>query len=262
MIKLGNQCPKGYTTNLFNYIEIYGDYAYCKSHNFIYSPEIEQEKLYNAKPCYYTDKRFVDSIHNYAGQAGIFSKRFTPISLKSCIRRTLNTRNIPINTIVKFSKSWYFPGKKVDLSYLFKIRKENKLDIEYNIDLEQYSDNFTKCEFSQQLTNALRNAGFIVGVYRQNHNFISSMIHTAAMYIGETYDIKEENGEIAIAYGFGKKIGFSSFNNSFKGYSNGCDNILWDNFGYFNKWSQSREISKSTDIDLIIKLLQLKDLES
>lgn len=64
------------------------------------------------------------------------------------------------------------------------------------------------------------------------------------------------DGEIAIAHGYGKQIGFSSFNNDFQGYSNGCDNILWDSFGQFNKWSSCIEISKNTPINDIIKELK------
>jgi len=40
MKKLGHQAPQGYRVNLFNSIELDGDFALCDSH-FIYSPDIE-----------------------------------------------------------------------------------------------------------------------------------------------------------------------------------------------------------------------------
>jgi len=90
------------------------------------------------------------------------------------------------------------------------------------------------------LVDALRENGFLVSVYNSNPGFL----------------IGEEEGEIAIAYGHNKKIGFSSHNNSFRGYSNGDDNILFDYFGEFNKWSQCLEIEKKNKIDKIVKLLK------
>ena len=55
---VGHQAPKGLRgDNRFSRVDIRGDFAYCVSHNFVYNPEVEEEKLYNAKPCYYTDGR-------------------------------------------------------------------------------------------------------------------------------------------------------------------------------------------------------------
>jgi len=254
--KLGHQAPKGYRVNRFNSIEIEGDFAYCKSHNFVYNSEIEEEKLYKGLPCYYTDIRFIDTIHNYYKNCMLYWTRWKDISLKSCIRRTLNCMNIPAGTIVDFNKSWYHPGKKIDLSYQFKIKKENKFNIKFEISDPNFSKNFNTCEFSKNLTDALRSNGFIVNVKSKNINFISSLLSTAAAYTGQDVSVNEEEGEIAIAYGYGKKIGYSSKNNTFMGYYNGCDNILFDYFGEFNKWSQCNEINKTTPIEDIIKILK------
>ena len=55
-------------------------------------------------------------------------------------------------------------------------------------------------------------------------------------------------------------IGFSSGENTFQGYSNGCENILYDFFGVFNKWSQCCDIHKSTPVKTIIKqLMKIKN---
>jgi hypothetical protein len=65
----------------------------------------------------------------------------------------------------------------------------------------------------------------------------------------------EIEGDVAIAYGHNKIIGFSSFKNDLYGYSNGCDNILWDVYGEFDKWSRCNEISKNTSIEEIVEIL-------
>jgi len=259
-LKLGHQAPKGSRVNTFNSVEIDGDFAYCISHNFVYQPDVEKEKLYNALPCYYTDNRFVDTFHNFYKNTYIHWTRHKDISLKSCIRKTLNCRNIPVGTIVKFGKSWYYPKKrKVDVSYKFKIRKENKLDLNFEINDPLYFENFTTCEFSQNLTNALRENGFIVKILKENTNRISSMIQTAAAYTGKYVETEPEQGEAAIAFGKGKKIGFSSYNDTLFGYGNGMNNILWDKFGEFDKWSRCNEIPKTTSINEIMDILNTKN---
>ena len=133
-IKLGHQAPKGHIYNHFNYIEISGDLRYCKSHNFVYNQEIEEENLYNALPCHYTDIRFNDeNFYNFHGQCYLHRSRRKNISLKACIRKTLSCKNIPIGTIVDFNKSWYLRSKKVNLSYKFLVL--GKYDINSNCSL-------------------------------------------------------------------------------------------------------------------------------
>lgn len=254
-VKLGHQAPKGFRDKNFNYIEIKGDYAYCKSHNFVYNTEEEERKLYDGLPCYYTDIRFNDSKTNFYKTAALHWTRWKTISLKACIRKVLKCKNIPLGTIVDFKKSWYVPGKRIDLSYKFKIRKENKLDIDFEINDPRYYTNFTTCEFSKELTNELRNKGFIVRVDSNNTNFISSMISTATSLSGKEYETTSEEGEIAIAYGHGLKIGFSSGNNTLYGYSNAKENILCSKFGEFDKWSYCSEIPKNGSVQEIIKML-------
>ncbi len=255
VFKLGHQAPKGWRVNKFNSIEIEGDLHYCYSHDFVYDAKEEERKLYNAEPCYYTDGRFTDTMHNYYKNTKLYWTRWKDISLKACIRRTLQTKNIPVGTIVSFNKSWFYPKKRIDNSYKFKIRKYNPLDIKFEINKAGYFRNFNNCEFSQKLTEALRANGFIVFVSKGNSNFISGMLSTAAAYTGKYIETVEENGQIATAYGHGRKIGFSSGENNYQGYSNGCENILYDFYGEFNKWSQCIEIHKSTPIDEIIKEL-------
>jgi hypothetical protein len=139
---------------------------------------------------------------------------------------------------------------------LYKVRKENNFDIEYKIDLPEFNANFTTCEFSKSLTDKLRENGFIVKVF-VNSNFLSNMVNTAAAYTGSASLMdNHEDGEVAMAFGYGKKIGFSSHGNNLFGYSNGCDNILYDWFGEFDKWSRCIEISKKLTVDEIVAELK------
>lgn len=254
--KLGHQAPKGIRINDFNSVEIDGDFAYCKSHNFVYNKEIEEEKLYNGQPCYYTDIRFKDTRHNYYGNCMLHWTRWKDISLKSCIRKVSSCKNIPVGTIVDFKKSWYYVGKDIDNSYRFKVKKENKMDINFEINDPAYFENFTNCDFSKKLTQALRDNGFIVRV-EKNESFLGNMTNTAIAYSGsKDFQDTEIEGDIAIAYGYGKKIGFSSFENDFMGYYIGRKSVLWDKFGEFDKWSRCHEIPKDSSIKEIIEILK------
>lgn len=252
--KVGHLAPKGYKINLFNHVEISGDFGYCKSHNFVYNTEEEKRKLYNGQPCYYTDIRFLDGA-NFYKSCYLRQSRWKDFSLKTAIRIAKKCRNIPVGTIVEFAKSWYIPGKNVRLSYNFKVRKENQFDVQYEVNDPGYFDTFKTCQFSKDLTDALRKNGFIVRVQSDNPNRLSSLFSTTAAYAGKFIEVKNEDGESAIAYGHGKKIGFSSGRNTLFGYSNGIDNILYDHFGEFDKWSRCLQISKDTPIEEIVRIL-------
>lgn len=253
--KLGHQAPIGWRINLFNSIDVYGDLAYCASHNFMYNSKEEQRKLYYGIPCYYTDARFYDGRHNFYKNSKIHWTRWKNISLKTCIRKVMRCKGIPKGTIVMFKKSWYYPKTNVDNSYKFVVKKENPVDVKYEINEPECSVNFTECEFSQKLTDTLRANGFIVMV-NQNKSFLLGMLNTARTYAnGEPVD-DEIEGETAVAYGYGKKIGFSSFNHDYMGYTNGMENILWDRFGEFDKWSRCNQISKDKSIEEIINILK------
>jgi hypothetical protein len=253
--KLGHQAPKGLRVNNCNDIHIEGDFHYCESHNFIYNSEDEEKKLYRGEPCYYTDDRFLDSWNNFYHSTYLFRNRFNPISIKSAIRKINKCKGIPKGTIIDLGKSWYYSGKRVDNTFLFKVKKENPVDFKFQLSDEGYSKNFTNCEFSRQLTDALRESGFIVRI-QANTDFITGMINTASAYVGNENKIDPTlDGEVAIAYGYGKKIGFSSFNNNFMGYSNGRNSVLFDCYNYFNKWSQCLEILKTDKVEDIVKKL-------
>lgn len=260
--KLGHQAPKGWRINdHFNHIEIEGDLHYCYSHDFVYNEVEEERKHYNGEPCHYTDNRYGDGRHNYFKNCHLYfsrskwGKRFE-LTLKACIRRTLRTRNIPVGTIVRFSRDWYHGGKKIDFSYRFKVKKENRFDPEYQINMPSYSRNFDDSEYCQKLTDLLRANEFIVSVSKGNPNFIMGMLATASEYAtGKRGEDVDDEGQIATAYGHGMKIGYSTGNNSYRGYSCGMNNILFDYFGEFNKWSQCYELSKDMTPEEVVKQL-------
>ena len=234
--------PKKYRANFdFSSIGLEGDFEYCKSHNFVYDSIEEERKLYNAEPCIYTDIRYdIDGL-NFYKKAYLYMNRSKPLSLKACIRRVLRCRNIPTGTSVYFGKEYYYPKKKFDVGFEFKVKKENKFEPEYQINASCFFNSFKT--HSNELVERMREEGFLVQIWNSNPGFIYG----------------DNDGEIAIAHGYGKIIGFSTGSETFRGYQNGCENILWDRFQEFDKWSRCEEIPKNTPIDEIIK--QLKEIK-
>ena len=255
--KKGHQAPREWKRNRFSRIEIEGDLHFCVSHNFIYNAEEEKRKLYFAQPNYYTDTRFYDSDFNFYKETLLYWKRGEcgELSLRSCMRRVNSCKGIPKGTTVKFNVDWYWPGKKTINSYFFKVKKENPLSIQFEINDPRYSNNFVTCEFSRELTNQLRANGFIVAVNQQNPSRLSAMLASAVKSTGGQMDVEQEEGETAVAYGHGKKIGFSSGKDTLFGYSSGIKNILYDEYGCFDKWSRCEQISKRTPIEEIVNIL-------
>lgn len=253
-MQLGFQLPSGLRVGKFNYIDLdsyHNKLNYCDTHNFVFNKDEQEELLYNGKPCIYTDLRYGQNKFEFNY---IFSNRYKPISLKACIRRTLGCRNIPVGTVIKFTCSWYYLNRKFKNEFLFKIKKENKFDPKYEVNHPSFSEWFTSDLRANELTKALRENGFLVRVF-PNYSFLLGMLNTAiSLTEGEQVD-QSIPGECAIAYGFGKKIGFSSGNEPFQGYVDGCDNILWDSFGDFDKWSRCNQIPKRTNINEIINIL-------
>lgn len=258
MKKLGFLAPKGARYKKFNNIEVNEDFAYCESHNFVYDSNEEERKLYNGQACYYTDSRYRDSYGNFYKRAYLAQtpRNHKGLPIKTCFRIVENIRNIPINTIVKFTQNWYLVGKKINFGYNYKVKKENHFNPDYKINKPSYNNNFINCERSKELVNLLRENGFIVSV-SGNTSFLLGMLDSASVLTGKDRVDTSIDGEIATAWGYGKKIGFSSFDNDYRGYSNGCESILWDKFGEFDKWSRCEEILKTTQIENVIKILKL-----
>ena len=243
MEKLGFQTFKGNRVKRFNYIHIKGDLHYCESHNFMYNSEVENKKLHYGLPCYYTDGRFHSGGKNFYKSTYLHFSRYSKtmmgksISLKAGLRKVKGCYGIPKGTIVEFAQDWSI-GKQ-DHGFLYKVKEYKPIPYKFEVNIAAYSNNFLHDSKMSKLINELRNNGFLVAVYNNNPDFL----------------IGENEGEIAIAYGHGLRVGISTHDNTFRGYSNGRDSILWDNYEDFDKWSRCNEIPKSLTTEEIIKEL-------
>lgn len=233
-LKLGHQAPKGWRVNKCNEIELPLNLVYNPTYNFVYDKKEENRKLYNAQPCVYTDIRFDTEFENN----NLHHLKQGPISIKAAIRKTLRCKGIPKGTLVQFSKSYYFPKYDIDNNYLFKVRKKNPNNIQYQISDPSFFNNFTTCKRSYKLVNALRNKGFLVQVVIKN------------------------GVEMAFAYGYGKMVGFSAGNEPDNCYGLSSSNILWCNYGEFDKWSHCNPIPKSTSNEEILSILLQDDFKT
>ncbi len=259
IFRLGYQAPKKYRVKSdFGRIEV-KDMHYCKSHNFWYDTEEQDRLLHEGKPCIHTDINFVEGNYNFYGEGSMGWWRRNGISLKSAIRKARKTKNLPLGTIIDISHNCYGTFKKskksYSLGYKFKVRNENKFEPDYKINAPVFLQNFNTDDKSKELTDLLRANGFVVAVNSKNKSFISSMIATAAAYTGQSMDVDEEEGEIATAYGHGLRIGYSSNQSTYRGYSYGVKNVLFDKWDEFDKWSRCREISKETPNEEILEIL-------
>ena len=268
--KLGHQAPKGYVFNrYFHRIEIEGDLHYCASHDFVYDSVEEDRKLHNGEACYHTDARYWDGKHNYYKNCALYwvrsfwGKKYE-LSLKACMRFVEQCRNIPVGTIVRFEHDWYYTSKKskkpIRSDYYYKVRKENRFDPQYEINGKSWSRDFHSDEWAQELTAELRANGFLVSVSKGNPDFIFGMLNTASKYAGgKVIENRDDGGQIATAYGHGMRIGFSTGKDTYRGYGDGVDNVLFDYFQEFNKWSQCYHISKSlSPKEIVEELLKSK----
>jgi hypothetical protein len=204
----------------------------CLSHRFYFDKNEESKKLYDGQPCFYTDDRFTQGNNWYKMTAFPLGK--PEISLKSAIRLVNSYRNIPEGTVVSF----YING--LGILYEYRVKNSKTFIPDYTLSKDYLlvpTDSWMK-----ELTLALRENGFIVRI-RENLNFLVESPDDFA------------KGEIALAHGHGKVIGFSKGNFDYRGYQNGCGHILWDKFGEFDKWSRAKEIKKSTSIQEIISTL-------
>lgn len=267
MKKTGFLCEKGRRPRYYANIEINGDLHYDKKNKLVYNVDEEEDKLYMAQPCVYTDALFdTDGFHNsyhrtYLYRASrSFPKKYKNVwlkvkrnpkdwgrknkTLKSAIRTIRNVKGIPKGTHIEICNNYYFRNKdgnpspsKPTFVYVHDGANSGKPD--YKVSLPEYSDNFTSDVWGNELIAELRKVGFIVKVEKSNPHIL----------------IGDESGEVAIAFGFNKMIGISSFDNTLHGYRYACENILYDYRGYFNKWSQALQIPKTETIENIVSKL-------
>lgn len=232
----GHCSPKGYRTNKsFESVTIIStDLRYNVTNNLVYNQKEQEKLLSEGKPCIFTDVKFPNE-HNY----NLYNElrlRWRPIekdiTLKSAIRVINKIKGIPKGTVIEFDTGMYIKNKKFSLSYLYKTKKNTSSDVTFEVTKPKYTKQFDTCKYSQELTNLLRENGFLVAVYENN-----------------------EDGQIATAHGKGLVVGISSERNTFNDYTNAVDNILFDLDVNFNKWSQCQEISKDLLPKEVVELL-------
>lgn len=261
ILKVGYQAPKGRRINNgFNRIGV-ENMHYCWSHNFWYNTEEQDRLLHEGKPCIHTDYRYIQGQDNFYGEGCMLHvNRHYGISLEAAKRMVRKTKNLPKGTIVEIGHPCYGIGRKkrkkgFSLAYNFKIVKENKFDPKYEVSPEFNGGNFNTDNKARELTDLLRDNGFLVAVRAKNPNFISELISSAAAFTGQNMDVTDEEGEIATAYGHGLRVGYSSNDSVYRGYSCGIKNILFDKWDEFDKWSRCREIPKNKSNEEILKIL-------
>lgn len=270
--KRGHLSAPGWRPRYFGNIHIDGDFHYNPTYKLIYNAKFEEDELYMGRPCIYTDARFdTEDGFNYFHSTYInfarssFPKKHRngylkvnrkpkdwsnfPLTLAACIRRMRQVKGLPRGVEVTFGNSWYYTKSKNEPTYVYiHDGKNGDYRPDYKVTKGEYFNNFTNDEKGNELIARLRANGFIVKVYD---------------YEDDEYDDNEENPqvirtfnvEMAIAYGHNKMIGISSNNNHLNGYYNGCDNILYDFRGCFDKWSRALEIPKNKSIDDILDIL-------
>lgn len=240
-LRLGHQAPKLWRVNECNEILLPDNLLYDSRYNFVYDKNVETYKLYSGQACYYTDARFTKDKRDLIQWNNIYFKRRKYISIKAAIRRTLECKGIPKGTLVVFRKGYYYPKKRINNEFLFKIRQENPLGMKYEVSNPSFFNNFTSCSKSKELVDLLRTNGFLVKVS----------------------EFEEGDGkkvETAVAYGHKKIVGFSELSKKepLFDYCWGNDNLLWNKYGEFCKWSKCKPIPKSSSVEDVLNVL-LKD---
>ena len=241
-IKLGHQAPIGVRVNTCQDITVDGRFKYNPKYNLVYDHKKESYKLHQGQACYFTDARFnalSEQQFSYINDELTFLNldcEGKNISHKAAIRKILRCKGFPVNTLVTFHKSWkYKKHQFLDNSFIFKIKKDNP--VSYNITEPSFFANVTLCDKAQELVVALRSNGFLVSV------------------IKNTLDDYTEWQEVAIAYGYGKKVGFSPIGMPVQHCYYGLDRVLWDTYENFGTWSRCNYIPMSLPTENIVSVL-------
>jgi len=200
--------------------------GYCKSHNFMYNILKQDALLCDGKPCIYTDNRYNDLIEN--GTLLDFSRE-NKLTENQVALFLDNIANVPENmgfNLYQFDAGWHCTDLVISESNV-------KFEPNYEINIPSFKANFKEGDFCKKFTKALRQNGFIVRV-------------------DEYEDWKGVKYENAIAYGYGKIIGFSN-GSEVCGYSRPKGTIFYCDAHWFDAWSRHADTNKSLGIDKLIE---------
>jgi hypothetical protein len=256
---MGYQAPKGHRVDYgFAGVEVEGDWNYCKSHNLWYNNKEQKKLLHYGKPCISTDASFRDGDNHY--HTGVLSigrptrgKYGKTLSLKAAIRRFNKTYNLPKGMVVDVNHNCYLPKqhkgqKSHSMGYKFVNKNFKVKDVSFEVTKRSFSNNFTFDDKAKELVNLLRENGFLVSVTHSD------------TYKCEYTDYVEPEHEVAIAYGHGIRVGFTS-NDSDGLTTYGISDVLFDRWNWFNKWQQCEGIPKTTPNQEIVNRLIERSLE-
>jgi len=232
-----NRYFRGTDQRLFH--EKYGNMTFAYYGDIVFDAHEQNRLLHDGKACVYTDKRYGGFSDCPRWWLGNTTKAFKRI----CGNFT-SLYDFPI-TIRRWNR--YRDGGTI--IYTLKPSKEKpKFNLDDYCRVDDINDKWLK-----ELVIEMKAQGFIVKGPYHNDSFIMTMVG------GES----DMGGQHITAYGHGKRVGISSGNDSYRGYSYGEKSVLWDWCDEFDKWSRCNEILKTTPINEIIEqLVEIRTDES
>lgn len=231
----------------------YGYYSFsvknkhwCKSHQFWFDDEKETKKLYNGIPNIFTDNSFdAEGFGNFYKKGCIFfGKRFQKkgTSILKAVRSVIKNRvGLDEHDEITIENRFYLDlkeetGKNYSFAVNVKIHPNHVIQpsVDYEVNGSYLTIPNSKDESFNERVLFLRENGFLCSVF-EDLDYSTNKCHNSC-----------------IAYGMNTKIGFSDFDNDLLGYHYGKEDILFDKYGCFDKWSRAENLSKSTNnLDLL-----------
>lgn len=210
----------------------------------------QTDRLYQGLACLKTDSNFTENFYNinnyYKNTMILVTRRLKGYgTLGKCLKKINKIEHLfPEGTELSIINRYYgtYINEKNEerhyhlrLKYLTK-RKFQGFETDFKIDKPELFDNFDQDPLMAKFVIFLRDNGFLVFIYENtDYDYTQSEM-------GKQIII----GKLAIAYGKDFKVGFTEFNQKLWGYSDACENILFDKKDYFDKWSRSEQFKKPT----------------
>jgi hypothetical protein len=233
-MKLIHKLPKGNRKNYGwrdHFIDFDSPIGYCDSYRVIFNKSEQEKLLAQGKACIFTDNRF----HGFP--SWIYLGKTTK-SIERNASKLINISSDEVTLTIDNRYCWRNRAGKYQSPELQIIIPPTHEPPEFE---KHYGDiSLLTDPKAIELAYALKENGFFFRIY-QNTGFLAG---------------GDMGGCVVMVYGENKRIGLSEFNHSFLGYSYGCDNILWDYYDEFDKWSRCYEIPKTTNTNEIIEILK------
>jgi hypothetical protein len=194
----------------------------------------QEELLYNGKPCIYTDNNYSTEYNEYNYNINITKKR-SGVSLKTVMRKINKYKNLTNETILlKIRNANYFPRLKMDLGVIFKMKPTNDI-VTFNKSKIFTDTSIIKDGKIKEIIDILIKLDFNIFKEEFDENYDGTVIK-----------------DIFVVYGANRKIGITQFDDTIYGYTDAMENILYDDYDEFDKWSRCKKIPKSNSVNDII----------